>query len=636
MGKQNITTNTGNQFPSKQKGKMEPCSAKETDHKHEDNYIRPPRVSFGFELEFLVAVNPREVEADDSIPGLAPATGHHDGVTAVLELLRDHEFCAMTVQENSVAHTSERKEYPWIVTTDGSVSEPGTEWKNEVYTWDAVEIASPPMYACDEAYQLVSVVVRLLTDNLRVRVNTTCGFHVHVRNGPHQMDMHGSRNYAALKWASDPVLSTLHFPARSFARYSKSIRRFTGVELSRNMTADMARREVNGLNFIPRYISRARKLGEDPIASNVAMIGHIREAHENEDDGILPEPECESDGSDYEREDGRPFDRPRKAKGVRREAPDMYHVSNFISEGKAKRLDDESNSTRGDLPPQLDFPASQSITSRRSSQGMPLLDEQRKKRKAVSRQAEIQSAVYETDYDEGDGDDDLLKASKVAWRGVTELLACDVGVHQVAHLMCNNITEEKYYSYKWKGQLTYEIAPLVGKETHGTVESRLVTGSLDAEWIVTWIKIQCRMLEWARDADPSQLMRVIGKLSQDDVSRECTYDVLDFLRDLGMYTELKHCQERLLRAEEAWFECTMLQVRGSSYSESSPSLESWSAGPNEENSGDTCRRPDDPGETWDETCDSGETQGTPVRDGGDGWLVPLDPHAVSNWLGIEL
>ncbi|KAF5584522.1 hypothetical protein FPCIR_8652 [Fusarium pseudocircinatum] len=632
MGKQNITTNTGNQSPSEQKGKMEPRGTKETDHKHDDdNYTRPPRVSFGFELEFLVAVNPREVEADDSIPGLAPATGHHDGVTAVLELLRDHEFCAMTVQENSVAHTGETKEYPWIVTTDGSVSEPGTEWKNEGYTWDAVEIASPPIYACDEAYRLVSVVVRLLTNNLRVRVNTTCGFHVHVGNGPHQMDMHGSRNYAALQWASDPVLSTLHSPARSFARYSKSIRRFTGVELSGGVTADMARHEVKGQNFIPRYISRARKLGEDPIASNVALIGHIREAHEKEDDGVFLEPECESDGSDYEREDGRPFDRPRKAKGVRREARYMPYFSDLISEDKAKRLDDESNSTRCDLPPQLDFPASQSITSRMSSQGMPLLDEQRKKMKAVSRQADIQSPVYEMDHDKGDGDDDSLKASKVAWRGVTELLACDVGVHQVAHLMCDSTTLEKYYSYNWKGQLMDEIAPLVRKETHGTVESRLATGSLDAEWIVTWIKIQCRMLEWARDADPSQLMRVIGKLSQDDVSRECTYDVLDFLRDLGMYTELKHCQERLLRAEEAWFECTMLQVRGSCYSESSPRLEYWSAGPDEENSRDTCRLPDGSAEAWGVPYDSGEARGAPLQDGGDGWLVPSKPYVNSHW-----
>ncbi|KAG5746236.1 hypothetical protein H9Q70_011074 [Fusarium xylarioides] len=621
MGKQNITTNTGNQLASEQKGKMEQRDTKETDHKHDDNYTRPPRVSFGFELEFLVAVNPREVEADDSIPGLAAATGRHHGITAVLELLRDHGFSARTVEENSVANKSETKEYPWIVTTDGSVSEFGTEWKNNAYVWDVVEIASPPMYACDEAYRLASVVVRLLTNNLRLRVNTSCGLHVHVGNGPHQMDMHASRNYAALQWASDPVLSTLHSPARSFARYSKSIRRFTGVELSGNVTADMARREVTGLNFIPRYISRARKLGEDPIASNVALIERIREAHQKEDDGIFLEPECESDGSDYECEDGRPFDRPRKAKGVRREARYMPYAEYFINEDKAKRLDDESNRARRDLPPQLDFPASQSITSCRSSEGVPLLDEQRKKMKAVSRQADIQSPVYEMNHDKGDDDDDSLKASKVAWRGVTELLACDVGVHQVAHLMCDYTTLEKYYSYNWKGQLMDEIAPLVGKETHGTVESRLAAGSLDAEWIVTWIKIQCRMLEWARDADPSQLMRVIGKLSQDDVSRECTYDVLDFLRDLGMYTELKHCQERLLRAEEAWFECTMLQVRGSCYSETSPHLESLSAGPDEEDSRDT----------WRLTHDSAETRGAPIQDGADGWQVPLNPDSFSRW-----
>ncbi|KAI1023292.1 hypothetical protein LB503_001175 [Fusarium chuoi] len=598
MGKQSITTNTGNQPASEQKGKMEPRGTKEMDYKHDDNYTRPPRVSFGFELEFLVAVNPREVEADDSIPGLAPATGHRDGVTAVLELLRDHEFYARTVQEDSVAKKSETKEYPWIVTTDGSVSESGTEWKKEAYAWDAVEIASPPMYACDEAYRLVSVVVRLLTNNLRLRVNTSCGFHVHVGNGPHQMDMHASRNYAALQWASDPVLSTLHSPARSFSRYSKSIRRFTGVELSGNVTADMARREVKGLNFIPRYISRARKLGEDPVASNVVLIERLREAREKEADGTILDPECESDGSDYECEDGRPFDRPRKAKGVGREARYMPHAREFISEDKARRLDDESNRARRDLPPQLDFPASQCIASCGPSEGVPLLDEQRKKMKAVSRQADILSPVYEMDHDKGDDDDDSLKALNIAWRGVTELLACDVGVHQVAHLMCDNTTFEKYYSYNWKGQLRHEIAPMVGKETHGTVESRLAAGSLDAEWIVTWIKIQCRMLEWARDADPSQLMRVIGKLSQDDVSRECTYDVLDFLRELGMYTELKHCQERLLRAEEAWFECMMLQVRGSSYSDASPYP---------------------------------ETRGASDEDGGDEWQVPLNPDLLSHW-----
>ncbi|EXM10705.1 hypothetical protein FOIG_00685 [Fusarium odoratissimum NRRL 54006] len=351
MGKRNITTNTRNQLASEQKVKMEPRVTNETDHKHDDKYTRPPRASFGFELEFLVPLNPRKVKADDSIPGLAPVAGHLGGVTAVLELLRDHNFYARTVEESYVPKKSETKGYPWIVTTDTSVSESGTEWKNEAYAWDAVEIASPPMYACDEAYWLVSVVVRLLTNSLRLRVNASCGFHVHVGNGPHQMDMHASRNYAALQWASNPVLSTLHCPARSFARYSKSIRGFSGIELSDNVTADMARREVTGLNFISRYIARARKLGGDPVASSVALIEPLREAREKEDDGRFLDPECESDDSDYKCEDGRPFDRPRKAKGVRREVRYTPHVRELINEDKARQLDDESNRTRRDLPP---------------------------------------------------------------------------------------------------------------------------------------------------------------------------------------------------------------------------------------------------------------------------------------------
>ncbi|KAL9575041.1 hypothetical protein ACKAV7_000721 [Fusarium commune] len=534
MGKHNITTNTGNQPASEQQDKMEPRGTNETDHKHDDNYTGPPRASFGFELEFLVAVNPRKVEADDSIPGLAPATGHLYGVTAVLELLRDHEFYARTVEESYVPKKCETKEYPWIVTTDGAVSESGTDWKNEAYAWDAVEIASPPMYACDEAYRLVG------------------------------------------------------HPAGCYLLYI--VRRFTGIELSDNATADMARREVTGLNFIPRYISRARKLGEDPIASNVVLIERLHEAREKEDDGRFLGPECEIDDSDYECEDGRPFDRPRKVKGVRREVRYMPYARELINEDKAKLLDDESNRTRRDLPPQLDFPASQSTASCRSSDGVPLLDEQRKKLKAVSRQADILSPVYNMDPDKGGDDDDSLKASKAAWRGVTELLACDVGVHQIAHLMCDNTTLEKYYSHNWKGQLMGGIPPLIGKETHGTVESRLAAGSLDAEWI---------------------LMRVIGKLSRDDVSRECTYDVLDFLRDLGMYAELKHCQERLLRAEKAWFECTMLQVRGSSYSETSSYPKSWSAGSDKQDSGDT----------W----------GAPDQDWGGEWQVALDPDLSSLW-----
>ncbi|KAF5597773.1 hypothetical protein FPANT_4006 [Fusarium pseudoanthophilum] len=90
-----------------------------------------------------------------------------------------------------------------------------------------------------------------------------------------------------------------------------------------------------------------------------------------------------------------------------------------------------------------------------------------------------------------DADPDIV--TKAVARQFAELIEAPLGelakAPLVAHLMCDNTTEEKYYSHNWKGQLMDEMAPLVGKETHGTIEYQQPV--LDAEWIVTWIKIQC-------------------------------------------------------------------------------------------------------------------------------------------------
>lgn len=196
-----------------------------------------------------------------------------------------------------------------------------------------------------------------------------------------------------------------------------------------------------------------------------------------------------------------------------------------------------------------------------SSSSAPLLDEGRTKKKAVSLE-EVRAIPSERyNITELSHEQRPNPNTKLAWKGVAEIMACDFGVHQIAHLM-TEAGGHKGYSSNWKGQLGDTLLrdpQNAAASTNPTVEARLGGGSLDAEWIVIWIKIQCRLLEWARDADPSHLMRVIGKLSRDDHSQECTYDVLDFLRDLGMYTELKYCQERLRRGEGAWFECMMMK-----------------------------------------------------------------------------
>ncbi|RBR07676.1 uncharacterized protein FIESC28_10575 [Fusarium coffeatum] len=468
------------------------------DSTQQDNYTRPPRVSFGVELEFLVACI-----AEDG-----------------------KDSCRRTTLEARIHHIKPR--WPRL---RGATVDPC------YIDWLPVEISSPPMYSCEEAYNLVSSVIRLLTTNLRVRVNPTCGLHVHVGNGSHQLDMRALRNYAALLWASESVLSTLHCPERTLPeRTAMSIRRCHRINLAIGATAEQARHEILKLpKIVPRYISRARRLGEHPVASH----GDLRKLlHTDDDDQMSLVLEYDGDDSDWEKEESEPFHRPKRPQEARRETLDRLRNMELCSEERGALLDSET--TRRELPPQINFSDSKMKTDSRTTGQAPLLDNERTKVKGYT-PAEL--------------------GANTTWKGIAELLACDVGVHQIAYLMTERDGSKtyKYHTTNWTGQSANELFPLRRRDTHPTIESRLASGSLDAEWVVTWIKIQCRMLEWARDADSSQFMNVLCKLSDDDHSKECTYDVLDFLRDIGMYTELKHCQERLRRADEAWHECMLLE-----------------------------------------------------------------------------
>ncbi|KAG8675291.1 hypothetical protein FPOAC2_01341 [Fusarium poae] len=572
----NNLPNSTEQPIMEQKGKkVAQDQGSKTDKMEQDNYTRPPRVSFGIELEFLVARNTDNVpDVDKDVPGIAPAT-YMSGRDAVKKLLQDHGFCV----SGYAAHSS--SDQLWIVTRDGSVSENFNESTRQI-RWDPVEISSPPLYSSEEAYNLISAVVRLLTTNLRVRVNTTCGFHVHVGNGPHQLDLRALRNYAALLWASEPALSTLHCPTRSFAYWSKSIRRRHGINFVKGLTANEAHRQImsRAPRMVPRFISRARKFGESPAASYTALRQHLRVDDDNE---LMLKLTHDDDESDWEDTYSKPFERPKRPKGPRHEELGYEQDVTLFLENQAALSD--SQSTRRELPPQIAFPVSEIMASGTSLGLSLLLEDKREKKKPISfrevdtlpqNRWKIDSVTQNND---GPVDLDAIEANtKLAWKGVAEFLACDIGAHQLAYLLTDckiGWVINKGYTSNWMGQLPGDLSVHRRERmSNPTIECRLAAGTLDAEWIVTWAKIQCRLLEWARDADPAQFMNVIGKLSRDDHSQECTYDVLDFLRDIGMYTELKCCRERLRRCEEAWYECMLMKPPPSPVYNTTPSQRS--------------------------------------------------------------
>ncbi|KAJ4196588.1 hypothetical protein NW755_001367 [Fusarium falciforme] len=317
-------------------------------------------------------------------------------------------------------------------------------------------------------------------------------------------------------------------------------------------------------SWIPRYLGRARKLGEAPVVSRQKLRQHIKEQEKNRDqDFAALDPECPSDDSDWEAPNSKPFFRPKKPDSQARRHRRRIPGGDFRlkEEGEEARLDGETIAR--ELPPQVDFglvgldpPPSPSP----GSTPKPFLEEGRPRQKQLEIEKILEDPKIVARHDEPTWYP-AAKSWKPTWPGVKELLSCDAGVHQIALLMSRNEEDDRYASSNWATNTLDGMTPGDQRSRGGrrTIECRLGCGSLDAEWVVTWTKIQCRLLEWARDADPSAFMEVLCKLARDDHSDECTYDIVDLLRDLGMYTEIKICEKRLERAEEAWYECMLFE-----------------------------------------------------------------------------
>ncbi|KAF4977409.1 hypothetical protein FZEAL_6054 [Fusarium zealandicum] len=540
--------------------------------KPRDEFTRPPRVSFGVELEFLIAVMPgNEIDADQEVAGdLAPLLSWRDDLLpSIVKVLMSNGIAAHYGSDlDNINGRPDPANDSWTVKTDGSVKE---EAEGSGYEWENVEVVSPASYACDEAFGIVSTVIRLITSNFRTRVNTTCGFHVHVGNGRHRMDMRALRNYAALFAAAEPMLSTLHCPSRSSCSWAASNRRFKRSHLSQGMTAARYLQEIDPESrWVARYLGRERKLGETAVASRQKLRKLVENIKNDKDDqGHLLEPDWASDDSDWEAE-SKPFSRPRKVKGPRQSIGATPDLENLRFADIETELDNESITRQ--LAPQVHFPTSileaPSSPLERSAQLQPFPGQERRRTKQMPIEDIISNDAILDRYRSNVSGPSRIKQlkqnavpeCKLTWPAVTELLSCDVGVHQLAWLM----GPMRELGSNWLGQGEANMVP-GAQPYYYTVESRYAGGSMDAEWIVMWAKMQCRLLEWARDADPSTLMSVIAKLARDDHSKPeqgCTYDAVDLLKDLGMYTEVKQAEQRLERGEEAWFDCMLLLEYG--------------------------------------------------------------------------
>ncbi|KAH7022648.1 putative amidoligase enzyme-domain-containing protein [Ilyonectria destructans] len=542
-----------------------------------DDPMCPPRVSFGVEIELMIGEYVGQ-DPDLQINGapLPPQSdGGDDTLLKVSTLLQRYKI------ETDVPSNSEERDvsklHMWAVTSDESIEADDEEGSG--YAWKGVELKSPASYAFDEAFNMIKVVLSLVTANFRCRVNSSCGIHVHLGNGPYRMDMQAARNFAALIWAAEPKLSVLHCPSRTTCKFSESSRRLNACNLAAGKGAiDAYKKVLRDPKWMARYQGRARKVGEAPIASSRKLLWY-NDRQEQAKDGSFLEPDIDGDSSDYEIE-SEPFSRPKKVPGHRKQATrkiDLRSQESLPSKNILRRLDD--NKLSGG-PPQINFPLPETIhqflrnsqTDETTATIATLEDPKLERPRKPIRERHGPKAI-QMSLDSIYGDEAIMSRYPSAdikrqppvrvgtWSGASELLSCDIGTHQVAYLM--GMGTKTYISSNWEGQSKEFLSVLptmrpTSGNSYMTIESREAGGSLNGEWIATWARIQCRLLEFARDAEPSEFMRIIGLLSQDDGRREAQYDVVDLLEDIGCYAEARYCEERLERGAEAWFDCMLL------------------------------------------------------------------------------
>ncbi|KAI0147879.1 putative amidoligase enzyme-domain-containing protein [Hypoxylon sp. NC0597] len=207
------------------------------------------RLSVGVELEFLIPwlpsgkKDPLGSEAASLPPLLRmdPATAEEAEDAAketIRKLLRKHGVPVAKAiydrrqadeededEDNSDPATFDRPfrlkhRDKWYVGTDSSVK----EYFNKDYNWEAIEIQSPALWARPECFEEVQFVVNVLTTSYRLRVNPSCGFHVHVGNGRFFFPPQHIKRIGTFLWAADPMISRLHAPWRRVIEFSRSIR----------------------------------------------------------------------------------------------------------------------------------------------------------------------------------------------------------------------------------------------------------------------------------------------------------------------------------------------------------------------------------------------------------------------------
>lgn len=216
----------------------------------------PTRLSFGVELEFLVAYVPFGWAIDDNdnenmakaiaMPGSPGMSADWHCQDEIGEALQE-----LGIDKIGGVHRvfSGGRESGWLTSSDPSLNLPNElDIDNDAYLgvkWTSIEVQSPALWDEPESWEEVRAVCQYLQQRFWTITPHCTGLHFHVGTGPDYMSLRKLRRAATLLFATDPILVQLHPTHRKIRRYCLSNRTFTAV--AQGTTADSVTRALGGV-----------------------------------------------------------------------------------------------------------------------------------------------------------------------------------------------------------------------------------------------------------------------------------------------------------------------------------------------------------------------------------------------------
>ncbi|KAI1472706.1 putative amidoligase enzyme-domain-containing protein [Daldinia caldariorum] len=472
--------------------------------------------TFGVELEFIILwlwddePDPYQEWANELPPilripresSIPLPKSHVDGMVydAICDVLNRHGIPA----RRDPPRASEFR--VWNAKSDSSIY-----LTDEKARWTAVELVSPVESASPVAFKVISYVLNLIASTYRIKLNKTCGFHVHVGDGEERMPLEDVKRVASLLWAADPIIATLHPSERRTNRYSQSIRERSPLAQGSKIADVLSNANHREDDTCLLYIGRSMRHGEQPISwrSMNQLQKHIQAFKDNRS-----------------KLDFQPFiydDTERSSTG-KMDSPTAYSVSGpnaseiqartekatkTINDSEVKRSSHPYSSTLRRLGPRFllpeRLPDDESMSTR------------------LDAKAESDIGVF---------------------AGVSEIFSCESSC--VISLLLETRQRPNYSFFR------YRCNDLMDPPWRApTIEFREAAGTTSGRWAEVWASICVGLTHFAIHAPVDVYLSVLFHLDE-ATSGEASYDVVDLLGEVGLFAESVFAEKRLTQYKDEW------------------------------------------------------------------------------------